>query len=155
LGAIALLDAHGTALKNGVEAAPLIVKPNLEELGTSFGWPLRNRGEILQAADRLLKKGVRAVVVTLGARGAIVRTVKEALLVSPLPQARGWHSPVGCGDAFFGTLAWSLAKNMDYRDGLRYATAAAWANLQMPGAIFFDPRLVKAQAAKVKLTHLV
>lgn len=155
VGAIALLDAHGPALKNGVEAAPLIVKPNLEELGSTFGWPLRNRSEILQAAERLLKKGVRAVVVTLGARGALVRTAKEALLVSPLPQARGWHSPVGCGDAFFGTLAWSLAKNMDYRDGLRYATAAAWANLQMPGAIFFEKRLVKAQAEKVKITRIV
>jgi fructose-1-phosphate kinase PfkB-like protein len=153
-GAVAMLDAHGPALRHGVEAAPLIVKPNAEELGSSFGWPVKTREQILDGAGRLLRKGVRAVVVTLGGRGAIVRTSREALYVAPLPRPRGWHSPVGCGDAFFGALAWGLDKNLDYRDCLRWATAAAWANLHMPGAIFFDPRLVKAQVSLVKISKL-
>lgn len=153
-GGIAMLDGHGPALKLGVDAAPLIVKPNAEELGSSFGWRVNTRADILAGADRILRKGVRAVVVTLGARGAIVKTAREALYVAPLPRPRGWHSPVGCGDAFFGALAWGLEKNLDYRDCLRWATAAAWANLQMPGAIFFDPRLVKAQVALVRISKL-
>lgn len=153
-GGIALLDGYGPALKFGVEAAPLIVKPNADELGSSFGWRVKTRSDILNAADRILRKGVRAVVVTLGARGAIVKTNREALYVAPLPQPRGWHSPVGSGDAFFGALAWGLDKNLDYRDCLRWATAAAWANLHMPGAIFFDPKLVKAQVAHVKISKL-
>jgi 1-phosphofructokinase family hexose kinase len=153
-GGIALLDGYGPALKFGVEAAPLIVKPNVDELGASFGWKVRTREDILAAADKLLRKGVRAVVVTLGARGAIVKTAREALYVAPLSQPRGWHSPVGCGDAFFGALCWGLDKNLDYRDCLRWATASAWANLHMPGAIFFDPKLVKAQLPLVRISKL-
>jgi 1-phosphofructokinase family hexose kinase len=153
-GGIALLDGYGPALKFGVEAAPLIVKPNADELASTFGWRVKTRQDILAGADKLLRKGVRAVVVTLGARGAIVKTTKEALYVAPLPQPRGWHSPVGCGDAFFGALAWGLDKNLDYRDCLRWATAAAWANLHMPGAIFFEPKLVKAQVPLVRISKL-
>jgi 1-phosphofructokinase/tagatose 6-phosphate kinase len=153
-GGITLLDGYGPALKYGVEAVPLVVKPNADELGSSFGWRVRTREDILSAAARLLRKGIRAVVVTLGPRGAVVRTQMEALYIAPLPQTRGWHSPVGCGDAFFGALALSLERNLDFHEGLRLATAAAWANLQAPGAIFFDPRLVKAQKKLVKISRI-
>ena len=85
-GAVAMLDAYGPALKFGIEAAPFLVKPNAEELGETFGWKVSTREEILKAADKLLKFGSRVVVVTLGARGAIVRTHREALLSLPCPK---------------------------------------------------------------------
>jgi fructose-1-phosphate kinase PfkB-like protein len=131
-----------------------LVKPNADELGETFGWKVNTRQEVLAAAERLLKFGVRVVVVTLGARGALVRTPREALLVSPLPETRGWHSPVGCGDTFFGALALGLDKGQDLESCLKLATAAAWANLHAPGAVFFDKRLAKAQASKVRVSRI-
>lgn len=153
-GAVAMLDAYGPALKYGVEAAPFLVKPNADELGETFGWKVKTRQEVLAAAERLLKFGVRVVVVTLGSRGAIVRTPREALFVSPLPETRGWHSPVGCGDSFFGALALGLDKGADLKKCLGLATAAAWANLQAPGAVFFDKRLARAQGAQVRVSRI-
>ena len=153
-GGVALLDAYGDALKFGVEAAPFIVKPNADELSEAFGVKAGTREQVLSAASKLLRHGVRAVVVTMGARGAIVVSAKEALFVSPLPQTRGWHSPVGCGDAFFGSLAWAMDKGLDFKDCLRWATAAAWANLHTPGAIFFDKRLAKAQVGQVRVSKI-
>jgi 1-phosphofructokinase family hexose kinase len=153
-GAVAMLDAYGPALKLGVEAAPFLVKPNAQELGETFNWQVGSRQEVLEAAAKILKFGVRVVVVTLGARGALVRTRSEAYFVAPLPETRGWHSPVGCGDTFFGALALGLDKGKDIKVCLQMATAAAWANLRAPGAVFFDKRLAKAQIGQVRVSRI-
>ena len=130
------------------------MKPNAEEVQEAFGWPCNTRDQIVDAAAKLMRFGIRAVVITLGKRGAIVRTPKEALFVAPLPESRGWHSPVGCGDAFFGSLACSLDKGMEFQQCLKQATAAAWANLHAPGAVFFDKKLAQTQAGKVRISRL-
>lgn len=154
MGGVAMLDAWGPGLKYGVNAAPFLVKPNAEELGAAFGVPVKTRDQVLVAAKALLRKGVRCVVVTLGDRGALAVTHRETLYISPLPTPRGLLSPVGCGDAFFGALAWGMDKGKDLTDCLRWATAAAWANLGVPGAIFFDAKLAKAQVKLVKISRL-
>jgi 1-phosphofructokinase family hexose kinase len=153
-GGIALLDSYGPGLRHGVEAAPFLVKPNAEELGSTFNAAVRTREQVIKAARALLRKGVRCVVVTLGGRGAVVCTQREILYISPLPTPRGLRSPVGCGDAFLGGLAWGLERGLDLQESLRWATAAAWANLNQPGAVFFDAGLVKAQVKQVKISHL-
>lgn len=153
-GGVAMLDSYGPGLLHGVEAAPLLVKPNADELGATFGLPVRTREEVLEAARRLLRKGVRCVVVTLGERGALALTPRETLLASPLPTPRGLLSPVGCGDAFFGGLALGLERSLPLPDCLKLATAAAWANLSHPGAVFFDAKLVRAQMPLVKVSRL-
>jgi 1-phosphofructokinase family hexose kinase len=153
-GGVALLDSYGPGLKQGVEAAPFLVKPNADELGSTFGVPTKTRDQVIKASRSLLRKGVRVVAVTLGDRGAVVCTAREVLYITPLPTPRGLLSPVGCGDAFLGALAWALDGGKDLKDCLRWATAAAWANLSNPGAIFFDAKLVKAQVGLVKVSRL-
>ncbi|MFI5355674.1 MAG: PfkB family carbohydrate kinase, partial [Desulfobaccales bacterium] len=153
-GAVALLDSYGPGLLHGVEAAPLLIKPNAEELGATFGVPVRTRDQVLKASRDLLRKGVRCVVVTLGDRGALAVTQRETLYANPLPTPRGLLSPVGCGDAFFGALALGLERSLALPECLRLATATAWANLGSPGAVFFDARLVRAQVKLVKVSHL-
>ncbi|HTB23184.1 MAG TPA: hexose kinase [bacterium] len=153
-GGVALLDAYGPALRLGVEAAPFMVKPNAEELGEAFGVPTATRDQVIRAGRALLRKGVRCVIVTLGDHGAVCVTQREVLYATPLPTPRGLISPVGCGDAFLGAMARGLERGWELSDCLRLATAAAWANLGVPGAVFFDPKLVKAQIPLVKISRL-
>jgi 1-phosphofructokinase family hexose kinase len=153
-GGVALLDSYGPGLKQGVEAAPFLVKPNADELGSTFNVPVRTRDQVIKAAKSVLRKGVRCVAVTLGDRGAVVCTQREILYITPLPTPRGLLSPVGCGDAFLGGLAWGLDQGLELWDCLRWATATAWANLSNPGAIFFDAKLVRAQVTLVKISRL-
>jgi 1-phosphofructokinase family hexose kinase len=153
-GGVCLLDSYGPGLAQGVEAAPFLVKPNAEELGSSFGVPVKTREQVLKAAHMLIRKGVRGVVVTLGASGAVAVTHRETLYVAPLPTPRGLLSPVGCGDSFMGGLAWGLHSGKPLAECLRWATAAAWANLSTPGAVFFAKKLVKAQVGLVKVSKV-
>jgi 1-phosphofructokinase family hexose kinase len=153
-GGVCLLDSWGPGLLRGVEAAPFLVKPNADELGDSFGVPTKTREQVLKAAHMLIRRGVRSVVVTLGERGALAVSHRETLYVSPLPTPRGLLSPVGCGDAFLGALAWGLHGGKSLTDCLKWATAAAWANLSTPGAVFFAKKLVKAQVKLVKVSRM-
>jgi 1-phosphofructokinase family hexose kinase len=153
-GGVCLLDSYGPGLAKGVTAAPFLVKPNADELGDSFGVPVKTREQVLVAARRLLRYGVRAVVVTLGERGALAVSTRETVYVTPLPTPRGLLSPVGCGDSFLGGLAWGLHSCKSLADCLRWATSAAWANLATPGAVFFSKKLVKAQVPLVKVSRM-
>ncbi|MGH7441847.1 MAG: 1-phosphofructokinase family hexose kinase [bacterium] len=153
-GGVALLDSSGSGLRLGAEAAPFLVKPNAEELGQAFGLPVFTRAQVIRAGRVILRHGVRCVVVTLGRRGCVCVTAREALYAAPLPSSRGLRSPVGCGDSFLGALAQGLDSSLDLVGCLRLATATAWANLGVPGAVFLDPRLVKAQLGRVKISRL-
>ena len=63
------------------ELFPLIdiMKPNEKELSILTGMPTETDEEIKAAADALLEKGVSKVVVTLGARGAMLADGNEKL----------------------------------------------------------------------------
>jgi ribokinase len=73
-----------------------------------------------RCAGRLLEAGAAAVVITLGARGALVAEgAKRSWLAAPRVEA---VDTVGAGDAFNGALAVALA------EARPLAEAAAWAN---------------------------
>ena len=101
-GIPALLDTSGRALRPGVAAKPLVVKPNREEAAHLIGRPVRDAHDAVTAAEALRALGASAVALTLGAEGAILVTDGGA-----------WHgrvavtegvSPVGSGDAFLAGL---------------------------------------------------
>jgi ribokinase len=107
---VVLNPAPATALPDQLLAACDIVVPNEHEV------------ELLGGVDHLLSLGVKAVVVTLGARGAALHTVDTDVAIPP------FHVDVvdttGAGDAFCGALASRLAAGSDLDDALRYASAA-------------------------------
>ena len=102
--------------------------------------PNEHEVELLGGVDRLLARGVAAVVVTQGASGV---TVTEA------PDAATWSvdafevDPVdttGAGDAFCGALAARLAAGDDLRRSVRYAAAGGALATTTAGAVPSLPR---------------
>jgi len=102
--------------------------------------PNEHEVELLGGVDRLLARGVGAVVVTKGAAGV---TVAEA------PDAATWSvdafevDPVdttGAGDAFCGALAARLAAGDDLRSAVRYAAAGGALATTNAGAVPSLPR---------------
>ena len=97
--------------------------PNESELAILTGMPLASEAEIGAAAHSLVAKGMEAVIVTLGGRGALLATAAGLRRIAPVKV-----TPVdttGAGDAFVGGFARYFAAGLGLEGALvkaaRYA----------------------------------
>ena len=100
--------------------------------------------EPAEAARLLVDGGVGAVVVTLGAEGAVIVSSEGETDVPAFPV-----EPVdttGAGDAFLGNLAHALESGGSLPEAARFASAAAAASVLRPGAQPSLPTLAQTQA---------
>ena len=98
--------------------------PNESEAATLVGAPVTSLAEAERAASTLLGRGARAVIVTLGANGALVKTPEVTQHV-PAVDAGPAVETTGAGDAFNGGLAMALAEGMDVVAATRFGCAVA------------------------------
>ena len=90
--------------------------PNETEAEALAGMPVRNLEDAKACAQKLLEGGVRRVIVTLGANGALLATDAGTRHVPAFPV-----TPVdttGAGDAFIGSLACFLSEGCDEVDAI-------------------------------------
>jgi hypothetical protein len=87
-------------------------------------------------AERILARGARSVVITLGAEGAFVRDPHAGVQTRvPTKRFDGVVDTSGAGDAFNGALAWTIAGGLEIVEAVRFACAAAAVITQGPGLI--------------------
>ena len=99
------------------------VIPNETEAEALSGMPVRDINEAHACARRLLDSGLRRVILTLGANGAIYATAEH---VRHIPAFRvDAVDTSGAGDAFIGCLAHSLATGCDPLEGITRANLYA------------------------------
>lgn len=78
LGAKTVLDTSGAPLRAAVAAGGLaLVKPNDEELAELVGRELTTVAEVVDAAREVMESGIEAVLVSLGAHGALLVTADD------------------------------------------------------------------------------
>ncbi len=75
---------------------------------------------------------VRALIVTLGARGARIHTNAHTIEIPPAPVAQA-VDPTGCGDAFRAGLLYGLLNEMDWESIGRVASLVAAIKIERPG----------------------
>ena len=80
-----ILDTSGEALREGIQAGPTIVKPNIEELQHLVRHSLTSDAEIQQAAHQLLNEDIELVVVSMGRQGAMLVEQATTLIATPPP----------------------------------------------------------------------
>jgi len=152
-GARVILDTSGEPLRQGLEAAPHIVKPNQAELEALLGIPVRMPLACVRAANQLQNYGVEMVVISLGEHGSIVVAQNRAWqVVPPIVEA---VDTVGCGDALVAGFAIGLAESMSLEGTMRLATAAAAAKVEslVPGEC--DPVEVERLVPLVQIQPLI
>jgi 1-phosphofructokinase len=128
-GAQVAVDTSGPALLAALDAAPDLVKPNREELTEAVGHELPDTSDVVAAAEQLRARGAAAVLVSLGADGAVLVDACGARM------ARGPRlaprSTVGAGDAL---LAGYLAAGGGGPKALLEAVAWGGAAVRLPGS---------------------
>lgn len=99
------------------------LKPNESEAERLTGVAVTDVASAQAAADRLLAAGPRAVIVTLGPRGALVVEKAGAGTVIPAHVVSAVDT-TAAGDAFSGALAVALARGEPLLDAARFAAVA-------------------------------
>jgi ribokinase len=97
--------------------------PNETELAILTNMPVESEAEIEAAANSLLAKGMGTVVVTMGARGALLASPSGVKRIAPVKV-----TPVdttGAGDAFVGSFARYSAAGAAVEDALNLAVRYA------------------------------
>jgi ribokinase len=131
-GTVVLTPAPPQPLPAGLLDRVDVLVPNEHELAELAGAPPGNRS-VADLARLARSVAACSVVVTLGARGALVVPDSGPALVQAPPPV----TPVdttGAGDCFSGALAQALARGADLPEAVRYAVAAAALSTTGPGA---------------------
>jgi ribokinase len=115
-----------------------ILTPNETEAELLTGVSVRDASSAQRAADELLKRGVGAVVITLGARGAFAATREFRRLV-PGFRVKAVDT-TAAGDVFNGALAVALGEGRGLIEAVQFANAAAAVSVTRLGAQPSAPR---------------
>ncbi len=106
--------------------------PNESELAILTRMPVESEAEVAAAAQSLIGQGFETVVVTLGARGALLAAREGVRRVAPVKVQA--IDTTGAGDAFIGSFARYFAAGFDLDAALVQATHYAADSVTKRGA---------------------
>ena len=109
-----------------------MITPNETEAELLTGIKVNSDAAASKAADKLLARGVKTVIITLGSRGAFVAGGGVRKLV-PGFKVKAVDT-TAAGDTFNGALAVALVEGKSLEDAVRFANAAAAISVTRLGA---------------------
>lgn len=140
-----LNPAPAATLDDGMLGLCDLVTPNESEAEGLTGIAVHSIADAEAAADRLIARGVGAVIVTLGEKGVLYRADGKSLHV-PARAPGPVIDTTGAGDAFNGGLATALAEGRDMASALRFGTAVAGLSVTRAGAASAMPTRAEVEA---------
>jgi 1-phosphofructokinase len=149
LGKRVVLDTSNQALRQGILAAPTIVKPNIDELQEFVGRTLAGEADIEGAARQLLEGGIQLAVISMGAQGAMFVDAETALVATP--PVVTVKSTVGAGDAMVAGLIAGQVQKLSLSDCARLATAYSLARITGLGSKLSEPETLQAYIQQVSI----
>lgn len=126
---------------------------NETEAEAMSGLRVRTDKDLDACVDALRSRGIRCVILTLGARGAILASPAGRVHVPPFPVSA--VDTTGAGDAFIGSLAVFIAEGLAEEEAVRRANLYAAMSATRPGTqksfatrAQFETELARRQAAR-------
>jgi ribokinase len=121
-----------TELPAALYAAVDILTPNQVEAEQLTGIKVCDRDSAIAAAQELRQRGVKTLIIKMGAQGALCATATEELWIEPFEVVA--IDTVAAGDAFNGGLAAALAEGRSIEEACRWGAAAGAIAVTRSGA---------------------
>jgi ribokinase len=121
-----------------------IITPNRKEAEMLTGIEVKNIDTAKEAAIMIKKRGVKNVIITLGAEGAIV--VHDTTITHVQTFAVQAVDTTAAGDVFNGALATAIAEGKDILAATAFACKAAAISVTKMGAQSSAPRKVEVES---------
>ena len=141
---VILNPAPAQALPASLLRTVSLLTPNEREAEHLTGMDVSDEMTMTRAAAALHERGVRDVLITLGARGVFTSTDGVSDMV-PAFKVQAVDS-TAAGDVFNGALAVALVEERPRRDAVRFASAAAALSVTRMGAQASAPRRAEVEA---------
>ena len=166
-GVPAAVDTSGTALEAALKAKPFLIKPNRAEAEAILHRRLDSPAQIKKTLRYFYGRGVRVVLLSLGARGAVASDGKNIWHARPPlvalgrpkggaaggpPRVRAVND-VGCGDALLAGFLSAFDKK-SLAEALRRGVACGTVNALNPVPGLIDLKQLRQLEKKVTLISM-
>ncbi len=151
-GVKTILDADGPLFREGIKAAPTLIKPNEYELGLYFKEKFKDLKTMIRKAADLLDTGIEMIMLSLGKEGAVFITAAEKYKIEALKL--DVKSTVGAGDAMVAGLAYGLENKLGLEEMLKTAAACSSATLIRNGTEMGSREDIERLKKEIKLKKL-
>lgn len=131
-GKTVIIDADGDAFREAVSSRPTMIKPNKDELSRYVGKALDTLDAVICAAKELHDSGIRTVVVSMGADGAVCVS-NEGVFRAEVPKT-DIVSPIASGDTMVAAMLYACHHGFDTKKLLSFAVAAGTATAIQSGS---------------------
>lgn len=108
--------------------------PNETEAEFYLNKKIKTGEDIKNAANELLKKGIKNVIITLGEKGVYFANSDENFFLEAYKLKQAVIDTTGAGDAFNGAFAVGLANDLDIKEALSFANKVAGISTTRLGA---------------------
>ena len=108
--------------------------PNETEAEFYLNKKIETTEDIRHAANELLKKGIKNVIITLGEKGIFFANRKENFFLEAYKLKKPVIDTTGPGDAFNGAFAVGLANDLEIKEALTFANKVAGISTTKLGA---------------------
>lgn len=129
------------------------IAPNEVEAAEIVGFEIATDDDARRAADILLGKGARAVLMTLGARGVLFQTAKQSERI-PAQAFGKVIDTTGAGDAFLGGFASALSQGYEPLSAVKFGCVTAGIAVTRRGTALAMPSKDEIEKTLAKINQL-
>lgn len=153
-GAKVFLDADGELFVNGLKAKPDAIKPNRAELEKYVGIAGGLNEELLMETGRkFIKQGIRQVIISLGAEGALFFAEDRVVYCPAIPVEV--RSTVGAGDAVVAAFCYGMEQNLEWEQCVKLSVATSAGAVSTEGTKPPKREIVEDLIKKIELKRKV